>query len=108
MNDLPEAAQASPRMLLIAALLLGSALTVCALNYPFMIFGTRHLAQALWFSGLATAAAASIMLLCAVCKYAWLTHQRRCSKRLLVASLVVCFGFVALWACYFDFIARMP
>lgn len=108
MNDLPEASQASPRMLLIAALLLGSALTICAMNYPFMIFGTRQLAQSLWFSGLATAVASSILLLCAIGKYAWLTHQRRCSKRLLVSSLVVCFGFVALWTYYFDFIAGMP
>ena len=108
MNDLPEASQASPRMLLIAASLLGTALAICAMNYPFMVFGTRQLAQFLWFAGLASAAGSSIFLLCSVGRYAWLTHQGRCSKRLLVASLVVCFGFVALWTYYFDFIARMP
>jgi hypothetical protein len=108
MNDLPEASKASPRMLLIAALLLGCALAICGMNYPFMIFGTGQLAQAHWFSGLATAAGSSILLLCAIGGYAWLTHQGRCSKRLLVASLVVCFAYAALWTYYFDFIARMP
>ena len=108
MSDLPEASPASPRMLLIAALLLGGALTMCVVNYPFMVFGTTQFAQSLWFAGLATAAASSFLLLCTIGRYAWLMHQGRCSKRLLVASLVVCFGFVALWTYYFDFIARMP
>ena len=103
-----DAHMASPRLLVVASLMFATALGVCWLNYPYMIFGTTQLAQSLWMGGLGLAAAGALMLLISVLRYVWLTFRGRCSPALLITSLGVCAGFIALTHYYFRFLERMP
>lgn len=103
-----EAHMASPRLLVVASSMFATALGVCWLNYPYMIFGTTQLAQSLWMGGLGLAAAGALMLLISVLRYVWLTLRGRCSPALLITSFGVCAGFIALTHYYYRFLERMP
>jgi hypothetical protein len=103
-----EAHMASPRPVVVASLIFAIALGVCWMNYPCMMFGTSQLSQSLWIGGLGLAAAGALMLLITVHRYAWLTLRGRFSPALLITSVGVCSGFIALTHRYFSFLERMP
>lgn len=103
-----KADSASPRLLKVVSFILATSLGVCWLNYPLMIFGTSGIFSYFWFGGLVVAAVAFLMLLIIVLRYVWLTFLGRCSAALMVTSVGVFSGFIALWFYYFRFLERMP